>query len=521
MLASVKPAYSATRLHVTAADGAQVTAGLSPASEVRDRLPRGTVVLGAEAALDESGMQRVRIACPGGWVDADALAPAPPRPRLTLDFDTYAERHLSVDKGDIYGLDFPFTLDMIGEFGPEFLTRAFRKAGTIAPDNAVTAIVELKPLGIRGASENAFLTLAYAREEPGLSTELFVKVPPADMHHKYGLLFMTLSEVDLYHFSCEVDLPVTIPRCYFGDYSSHTANSLLITERIPMGVAPVEPAYRKGYDQNVPQVEEHYRVLVRSIARLASAHKTGALGHEVDRAFPFAHAARDFVPIPDVEGKIDQLVDFVGRIAPHLFVEGVADPAFLRQWKEDLLFGYAHKDAVIDYLHTWADYTALCHPNLNIDNAWFWRDAAGELHAGLFDWGGAGQMSIAQAISGMLMMPDPDMHLALVEECMALFIEEYRQGCGIALDPEELRFQYKAALFSTAMCTILAIVVNILPNIPEEQYRAMESRFDEGLQASGLVACIIWIDNMLRDWREDFTPGDAWRRIVAMQEPIG
>ncbi|MDD3797579.1 MAG: hypothetical protein PHE36_00200 [Novosphingobium sp.] len=515
MLADVKPAHPATRYRVAAAAGAPVTAGLSPVSEVRDHLRQGAEVLAAEARLDEGGAKRMRISCPGGWIDAASLEPAAPRPRLTLDFDTFAERHLTVAAGDAYGLDFPFTLDMVREFGAEFLTRAFRAAGTISPDNAVTAIVELKPLGIRGASENAFLTVAYAKDEPGLKCELFVKVPPADTHHKYGLLFMSMSEVDFYRFSREVPLPVPVPRYYFGDYSSHTANSLLITERIPLGIAPIEPAYRKGFDQHVPQVRDHYRVLARSIARLACAHKAGALGHEVERTFPFAHAARDFNPIPDVEGQIDRLIDFVGRIAPHLFVEGASDPAFLQRWKDDLLFGYEYKDAVIAYLHRQADYTALCHPNLNIDNAWFWRDEAGELHAGLFDWGGAGQMSIAQALSGMLMMPDPDMHLSLVDDVMATFIDEYARGTGIALDPAELRLQYKASLFSTAMCTILAIVVNILPNIPEEQCKTMADRFDERLQDSGLVACIIWIDNMLREWLEEFTPGDAWRRIVA------
>ena len=34
------------------------------------------------------------------------------------------------------------------------------------------------------------------------------------------------------------------------------------------------------------------------------------------------------------------------------------------------------------------DYIAYAHPNLNIDNAYWWRDDKGVLDAGLIDWSG-------------------------------------------------------------------------------------------------------------------------------------
>jgi hypothetical protein len=43
----------------------------------------------------------------------------------------------------------------------------------------------------------------------------------------------------------------------------------------------------------------------------------------------------------------------------------------------------------------------------------------------------------------------------------------------------------------------------------------MKDRFDPRIQESGFASAIIWIDNMLRDWLEPMTPGDACRRIVA------
>jgi hypothetical protein len=170
---------------------------------------------------------------------------------------------------------------------------------------------------------------------------------------------------------------------------------------------------------------------------------------------------------------------------------------------------------VIAYLHDNVDYTGLCHPNLNVDNAWYWRDPSGDLQVGLLDWGGAGQMSIAQALSGRLMTPDPDMHLQLVHDVIATFIAEYAEQGGLALDPVELLLQYKASVFSMAIWMIVAVVVDMLFRFSEDDYKTMSNRFDSRLQESGLCSAIVWIDNMLREWRDTVTPGYAFRQIVA------
>ena len=503
------------RYRVRSAAGAAVTEGPLSGSSARSRLPGGAIVVAAELATDTGGDARVRINSPAGWLSVADLEPAEPARSLQLDFATFQERHCDVVPGDHYGLAFPFTLEMVLERGPEFLTEAFRASGVMSPDNRVTAIVAFEKLTLMGASERAFLTVAYARPEPGLETELFVKVPPADPHHKFGLSASSHGEVEMLRLSRLGTLPVTVPEYYFGDFCSQTSNYILITERIPYGIPPVEPAYRKGCDHLIPDVDAHYRALSTALARLVAAHKLGTLGHEIETTFPFARAARNFDPIPDAEAKIDRLIDFVGRVASQLFVAAGTNPEFLRRWRADLLFGLEHKDAVIAYLHSDVDYTGLCHPNLNIDNAWFWRDQAGVLQVGLLDWGGVGQMSIAQALSGMLMMPDPGSYVRLVHEVIGTFVTEYEHKTGFVLDPDELLFQYRASVFSTAICTILSIVVGHLSRFSESDYRSMKDRFDPRIQESGFASAIIWIDNMLRDWLEPMTPGDACRRIVA------
>lgn len=514
MLANREIAVPGTRYQVVAVGGAPVTRDLAPESTVLHTLAADRIVVCAEARVADNGDRRVRISSPAGWMDARDLELAPPLPSHGLDFETFRERHRHVAPGDYYGLEFPFTMEMFLEFGSAFLTQAFRAAGTIASDNAVTEIVALKSLGKMGASENAFLTVAYAKAEPGLSEKLFAKFPPLEEQHKFGLSHMAHGEIAMHQFSRRAALPVQMAKYYYGEYSSHTTNYLLITERIPFGESPVEPAHLKGWDHLLPELEDHYAVLARAQAKLAAAHKTGVLGDDLEEVFPFARSARYFRPIDDPGKQVDKLIDFVARIAPQIFIAEGRDPAFLARWREDLLYGLAHKDDVTAYLHADVDYVSFCHPNLNPDNAWFWRDPAGELHAGLLDWGGAGQMSIAQALSGMLMMVDPERHLQIVRMVLDAFAEGYAAQGGPMLDRDELYLQYKASLFSTALGTIVGMVVDLLPAFSEDDYRAMEDRFDSRLLESGLYAAIVWIDDMLREWHDDLTPGEACRIIV-------
>ncbi len=504
------------RYRVVRGSGVVVTQDRSGETPPRHRLPRSTVVVVAEIA-SAAGKSRARLSSPAGWVDVEALGEEVPVPSLRLDYERFMARQGEVAAGDTYGLPFPITLEALRTAGPEFLTDAFRAAGTISAGNRVTDIVALESLGLFGASSNAFLSVAYAKPEPGLSTQLFVKLPPEEPDYKFGLSAMSHGEVAIARRSRDGLLPVPVAKYYFGDYCSATTNSILITERIPYGEEPIEPAYRKGRDHEIPEIDDHYRVLAEAQARLVAAHKSGALGYDLEEEFPFPRARRNFAVAAEAEKRVDRLIDFVGRVGAHLFLPETTKRDFLDRWREDLLFGLEYKDNVIEYLNADVDYTGLCHPNLNIDNAWYWRDEAGELQVGLIDFGGFGQLSIAQALSGMLMMPDPERYLTLQRSVIAHFVRRLEAEGGPRLDPARLLFELKASVFSTAIGTILEVVVGLLDQYSEAEWRSMADRFDPRLQdeGHGMASAIIWFDNMLRDWTDDPTPGEACRRIVA------
>ncbi len=486
-------------------------------SKVVLRLAHESIVVAAESVFNGDDEELVRVSSPAGWLRAACLEPAAPAPSLRLDYETFLERHHQVAPGDHYGLEFPISLEGLRAAGPEFLTAAFRAAGSISQDNTVTEILDLKSLGKLGASENAFLTVAYAKREAGLHEKLFVKGPPENLASKFLQSGSSQSEVAMMRLSRSGTLPVTVCKYYFGDYCCRTTNYILITERIAFGIPPIEVAHYKGRDHLIPNVENHYQLLAKMLARLAAAHKTGALGPDIESIFPFPRAARNFDSIQRIEEKVDRLIDFISRVAPQLY-PAAADAEFLKAWREDLLFGFQHKDAVIAYLHQNVDYTALCHINLNVDNCWFWRNGAGELQVGLLDWGGVGQLSIAQALSSMLMMPDPDMYVRLQHLVIGTFVDEYARSGGPSLDVSELRLQYKASVYSTALCTIVDVILDHLGRFSEVEYASMKDRFDARLQESHMCSAILWIDNMLRDWLDDLTPGDACREILARSQ---
>jgi hypothetical protein len=78
-------------------------------------------------------------------------------------------------RGDLFGIDFPAHPEALKSGGPEFLTRAFRKSGTLEAGNSVTHITGLDEWMLGGTGVKALLSVTYERDVPGLSRNLFIK----------------------------------------------------------------------------------------------------------------------------------------------------------------------------------------------------------------------------------------------------------------------------------------------------------------------------------------------------------
>lgn len=373
-------------------------------------------------------------------------------------------------RGDIFGLDFPAHPAALKSAGPEFLTRAFRVSGTFGEDNRVTHITGLDEWMLGGTGVKALLSVAYERDVPGLSRDLFVKFSRnfQDKVRDGGRYHMP-PEVRLANLSREPDFPVAVPKCFYADIEQDTLTGIIITERIPYGQGPIEPHYPKCMDQILPEPLAHYRALVSNLAGLSGAHKSGRLGGIVERDFPLdldmLIARRPRLEAPLLAKRINRLAEFILQY-PHLVPAHVADRAFLDDFCAGAPLAVEQQEDIWRFLYSRPDMIALCHMNANIDNAWFWREPDGTLRSGLIDWGSVGQMSVASSIWGCIGAAEPETHDRHLDELLDLFVAEYAHAGGPVLDRGELALHLELHVMMSAlhMTTAPPAVLRELPD---------------------------------------------------------
>ncbi|GGC12426.1 hypothetical protein GCM10011494_34050 [Novosphingobium endophyticum] len=345
-------------------------------------------------------------------------------------------------RGDIFGLDFPAHPEALQSGGPEFLTRAFRASGVLGEDNSVTNITGFDEWTLGGTGVKVLLSVAYERDAPGLSRDLFVKFSRnfRDKVRDGGRYHMP-PEVRLAHLSRDPDFPVPVPKCFYADIQQDALTGVIITERIPYGQGAIEPHHAKCMDQILPEPLAHYRALISNLARLSGAHKSGRLGNAVERDFPvdpdMLIARRARLEAPLLAKRINRLGHFILQY-PHLVPAHIADRTFLDGLCADALSAVELQEDIWRFLYSRPDMIALCHMNANVDNAWFWREPDGALRSGLIDWGSVGQMSVASSIWGCIGAAEPETHDRHLDELLDLFVDEYARAGAPILDRREL-----------------------------------------------------------------------------------
>ena len=346
--------------------------------------------------------------------------------------------------GDTFGLHVPGDAEALLSDGTDFLTQAFRASGALSADNRVGRILDWQEFQGGGTGKKLLLTVAYDRPGPGLPNELFVKFSRNFDNELWdsGRQQM-ISEVAFALLSRSPDFPVPVPALLFADIDPESATGLIVTECITYGRNGVEPRYPKCLDYAVPDQVGHYKAILRGLARLSGAHRAGRLSPDFDREFPYDRARATAAPGPQVpEAKIVQwatrLFEFIDR-HPQLFPDNVRTAEFREQFMADIPDVIAAGDRIRQVLNGNPDFIAFAHWNANIDNCWFQRDAEGRLEAGFLDWANAGQLSVAQTITGAISGAEPFIWDDHLDQLLTVFIEEYAANGGPLLDRGALR----------------------------------------------------------------------------------
>ena len=373
-------------------------------------------------------------------------------------------------RGDWTGLAVPAHGEALLADGATFLTQAFRAFGALPLDNAVARIIRFEPCPGGSTGQKFFLSVEYERPAPELHTELFVKFSRdfTDAQRDFGRREME-SEVPFAAISRLADFPISVPTAYFADFHRETGTGLVITERIAFGEGAIEPHHLKCFDHTLADPLPYYRALIAALARLCAAHKAGRLSADIDRRFPFDPATGGGDPIlygeDELRAVLAQCAEF-GRRGPQLLPAQVRTPDFLARLEREALRVREHDAAIQAFLRSDPDLIALCHWNAHIDNAWFWRDADGELHCGLIDWGRVNQITIGSALWGCLSAAHQSIWTDHLDELLALFTREHHAHGGPLISLERLQRHLELHIAHMGVARVLAFPSIVLFRAP-------------------------------------------------------
>ncbi len=360
--------------------------------------------------------------------------------------------------GDHTGLSFPADPAALRDGDVAFLAKAFQ--------TPVTKITRCEEVSGGSTGRKMLLDVEYRDPAPGLHTELFAKFSRDfdDPARDRGRTQME-SEVRFAALSLSPGFPIAVPRVQFADYHRDTGTGILISHRIQFGSNGFERQYHKCLDYEMPEPADHYRALLTALARLAGAHRSGRLPERLTNEFPVdLQAAAVGEPPPLTPDKLQRRIARVAEFAdscPSLLPASVRSPEFLARLAEDAPQVMEQEQAIWRHLAEAGDYIALSHWNANVDNAWFWTDAQGELRCGLMDWGCVSQLNLAMAIWGSMSGAETSLWDNHFDEFAHLFCAEVHASGGPVLDPAELERQvvlYVALMGLTWLLDVPALV---------------------------------------------------------------
>ena len=381
--------------------------------------------------------------------------------------------------GHLLNLKIPAHGEALRRGGSAFLTEAFRATGALAADNRVTHIAQCEE--IVGGSTGRKLLLSVEYEKPGPPSRLFVKFSRDfdDAARDRGRVQME-SEVRLALLSRLPEFPIRVPACLYADYDPESETGILITERVAFGVGGIEPLHEKCLDYEIPAPLEHYRAIVRALARLAGTHKAGRFPSDVAQQFPFdpgklAVARRAPFTAEQLKDRAERYAEFAGEF-PQLLPANIRSPEFLARFVVEAPRFADHEESMKRFLNSKPDFIALCHWNAHIDNAWFWRNRRGGLECGLMDWGHVSQMNVAMALWGTLSGAEVELWDDRLDALLALFVSEFAACGGPALDPGELKFHMQLYIAMMGLNWLLDATSTVRKQVPE--LATVKDRFD-------------------------------------------
>jgi len=454
------------------------------------------------------------------------------------------ERAEQTVPGEMYGLPVPPTLADLYKAGPEWLTKAFHAAGTLPEDNSVKRVLEFERLPMSGkdaaggSGPKAFLKVEYEKEDPSLHTDLFCKMPWSVGGDNKD---MGYDELWRWKISCFMDndgqevtvyrmlgpvFPFKIPKYYFADICRYNTNFILITERIMFGKKgqesfepyEIQPLAEKYFDfQLEPRMRyEMYYCILRAQARMAAWDKCGYFdmvpeetrGYTTDMRPPPLGSFEWPRKLPEKvrqrqikQGSMLQKLwnEFLGEKAKQCFPKELSEPAFLQALLDAAYDITGWKDDVGMYNWLFPDYIGMSHSNLQSDNAYYWRNADGEMDCGIIDWGGLSPGHIGQRLMGSITSAEGEVLDEHEDGLLQCWRDEYAAECGLQCDFHELKRTWYLGFMTYLYSMGMNIETEVFRQTPREEWKTITTLMDERAAGQWNCRCYIFmIDHALK-----------------------
>eukprot|EP00930_Biecheleria_cincta_P017401 TRINITY_DN1384_c0_g1_i1.p1 TRINITY_DN1384_c0_g1~~TRINITY_DN1384_c0_g1_i1.p1 ORF type:complete len:866 (+),score=156.45 TRINITY_DN1384_c0_g1_i1:333-2600(+) len=454
-----------------------------------------------------------------------------------VTFDHVLNNHSKKDAGVFYGLEFPWTSQMLADMGPQWLTTALQRAGTLEQGNRVTELhIEEQKVDAGNNAGKFLFNVKYERQRDGLHQKLFAKVPHAMTREtKQDRLSssvlkqpMDFLEINTYRVA-ETLLPMQTPKFYYGDISNETTNYILITERIPYAgfsgktgadtLKPfeIEGPYDKCKDYELKgSGKEYYTLIFQMAAKIAAADKTGQLGSDAFKASNFGVVPKGATfeewginpvapsggPAQATMSKLKHGIKFFSRTASAIFAPYVSSEEFIAKFTKTMMTFSAYTREIDYWKHRKPDYIALGHSNLNVDNAYYWRDTEGRLECGVLDWGGFGSACVGHKLYWYINCAEWENNKANLRFYCDTFVKTYQDEGGPQIDSELLEKHIKLTCLGNLM-TMVSAVPDCLRQLPEKEWETIKNERDPRITAnlggkSTLRTTLKAMDNGLR-----------------------
>lgn len=182
------------------------------------------------------------------------------------------------------------------------------------------------------------------------------------------------------------------------------------------------------------------------------------------------------VGLPEAEFRAKlQLGEEFLRNASGLFPPGAIGEASLRSWRRVLAIVNTYRSELHHACNLDEDYCSLVHPNMNVDNTWWWRDHDRRLRLGVLDWGALGNVSLPCALWWSLYACELDFLVSRLDELLELFVRTYQEEGGPRLELRRLR---RLVFFSALeqLLGLLGAIPAIYRAIPKRRWTAGEVR---------------------------------------------